>query len=111
MDSIRQEKIARLIQREIGSIFTKGEVTVAPKIMITVTKVRVSSDLSIAKIYLSLFPAADKKEVMENIIFHGGEIRYALGRRVGKQLRHTPELQFYLDDSFDYAAKIDQLLK
>lgn len=111
MDSIRQEKIARLIQKEVGVIFTNGEVSIAPKTMVSVTKARVSSDLSIAKLYISLFPATDKKAILEKINQQSGEIRYALGKKVGKQLRHTPDLHFYLDDSFDYAETIDQLLQ
>ena len=111
MDSIRQQKIARLLQKEIGDIFTKNEVKIAHGVMISVTRVRVTTDLSIAKVYLSLFPSNNKKELMEKIQAQTSEIRYLLGKVVGKQLRHTPDLHFYLDDSFDYAETIDQLLK
>jgi len=111
MDTIRQQKIARLLQKEIGEIFTKKEVSFSKAMMVSVTQVRVSPDLGIAKVYLSLFPATDKKEVIQQIQEKSKEVRYMLGKRVGKQLRHTPDLHFYLDDSFDYAEKIDQLLK
>ena len=79
--------------------------------MISVTQVRVSPDLGIAKSYLSLFPSDNREEVIEEIRSHAKEIRYILGKKVGQQLRHIPELHFYLDDSFDYAEQIDQLLK
>lgn len=111
MDSIRQQKIARLLQKEIGELFTKKEVKVGHGVMISVTRVRVTSDLSIAKVYLSLFPSDNKSALIEKIKSQTGEIRYLLGKIVGKQLRHTPDLHFYLDDSFDYAETIDQLLK
>ena len=111
MDSIRQQKIARLLQKEIGEIFTKKEVSFSKNMMVSVTQVRVTPDLGIAKVYLSLFPATDKKEVIEQIQAQSKEVRSMLGKRVGQQLRHTPDLQFYLDDSFDYAEKIDNLLK
>lgn len=111
MESIRQQKVARLLQKEIGEIFTKREVSIANNLMISVTQVRVSPDLGVAKNYLSLFPAKDKQETLEKIKSQAGEIRYVLGKKVGQQLRHIPELHFYLDDSFDYAERIDQLLK
>lgn len=111
METIRQQKISRLLQKEIGDIFTKKEVGLQQSLMISVTQVRVSPDLGVAKVYLSLFPAQEKKEVIKDIISKGSEIRFILGKKVGKQLRHIPELHFYLDDSFDYAEKIDQLLK
>lgn len=111
MESIRQQKVARLLQKEIGDIFTKKEVSLTANLMISVTQVRVSPDLGIAKTYLSLFPTNDKQEVIKAIKAQASEIRYILGKKVGQQLRHVPELHFYLDDSFDYAEKIDQLLK
>lgn len=111
MESIRQQKVARLLQKEVGEIFTKKEISLANNLMISVTQVRVTPDLGLAKVYLSLFPAEDKNEVIELIQKQASEVRYALGKRVGQQLRHTPELHFYLDDSFDYAERIDNLLK
>jgi len=111
MESIRQQKVSRLLQREIGEIFTKREVTLSVNLMVSVTQVRVSPDLGIAKSYLSLFPSDKREEVIAEIRKHSKEFRYILGKKVGKQLRHIPDLQFYLDDSFDYAEKIDLLLK
>lgn len=111
MESIRQQKVSRLLQREIGEIFTKKEVNLSVNLMISVTQVRVSPDLGIAKSYLSLFPSNNREELLNEIRKHAKEIRYILGKKVGQQLRHIPDLHFYLDDSFDYAEKIDQLLK
>jgi ribosome-binding factor A len=111
MESIRQQKVSRLIQREIGDIFTKKEVSLTVNLMISVTQVRVSPDLGVARNYLSLFPSNNREEVIDEIRKHTKEIRYILGKKVGQQLRHIPELYFYLDDSFDYAEKIDKLLK
>lgn len=111
MDSIRQHKISRLLQKEIGAIFTMQEVSISGGTMISVTQVRVTSDLGIARIYVSIFPAEDREEIVAKINEQAGEIRFVLGKKVGQQLRHIPNLHFYLDDSFDYAETIDQLLK
>ncbi len=111
MDSLRQSKVSRLLQKELGDIFIKEFRSGLPGIMISITQVRVSPDMGLAKIYVSLFPVKDKKEAIENLRKKTSEIRGYLGHRVGKQLRIIPGLMFYLDDSFDYAEKIDQLLK
>jgi len=79
--------------------------------MISITGVRCSPDLSIARIYISIFPSSDKSADLEKVKSQRSEIRYHLGKKAGKQLRHIPELVFFLDDSFDYAEKIDELLK
>lgn len=110
METLRQQKVGRLIQKEVSNIFNSGIVRIGNQLMISVTQVRMSPDLGIARIYLSLFPSDAKSDDLESIRSLGLEIRYHLGKKVGKQLRHTPELQFYLDDSFDYAEEIDQLL-
>ena len=78
MDSIRQQKVSRLLQREIGEIFTKREVTLSVNLMISVTQVRVSPDLGIAKSYLSLFPSDKREEVISEIRKHSKEFRYIL---------------------------------
>lgn len=110
METIRQQKVARLLQKEIGEIFTKGEVSTPSGVMISITQVRMSPDLGIAKVYMSLFPSENKAETLEKIRHQASEVRYVLGKKVGKQLRHIPSLSFFVDDSFDYAEKIDQLL-
>lgn len=111
METIRQQKVARLLQKEIGEIFTLRKVSIATNSMISVTQVRVSPDLGIARTYLSLFPSGDREKDLESIRKQAKEIRFVLGKEARQQLRHIPELHFYLDDSFDYAEKIDQLLK
>lgn len=111
MESIRQQKVARLLQKEIGDIFTKKEVNLSLNLMVSVTQVRVTPDLGLAKVYVSLFPATDKAEAIESIQAQNKEVRFVLGKKVRQQLRHVPDLHFYLDDSFDYAEKIDNLLR
>ena len=111
MDSTRQQKFSRLIQKEIAEIFqfdTKGKFG---NIMITVTQVRVSPDLGVAKIYVSLFPVKEKDEMLDLIKKNTSEIRGLLGKRIRHQSRVIPELVFYIDDSLDYAERINELLK
>lgn len=111
MSSPRQKKIERLLQRDLGDIFQKGTTSLFKGKMITVTTVRVSADLSSARVYLSLFPVEDKQEFIDYINGMEGQIRYELGKRVRHQLRKVPELSFFVDDSLDYIDNIDGLLK
>ena len=111
MSSTRQSKIERLIQRDLGDIFQKGTSSLFKGKMITVTKVRISPDLSVARVYLSLFPVDDKKEFIDYINEIAGQIRFDLGKRVRHQLRKIPKLTFFVDDSLDYIDNIDKLLK
>ncbi len=111
MSSTRQNKIERLLQKDLGDIFQKGTNTLFKGKMITVTTVRVSPDLSSARVYLSLFPVKDKKEFIEYINSVEGQIRFDLGKRIRHQLRKVPGLKFFVDDSLDYIENIDNLLK
>ncbi len=111
MSSTRQSKIERLLQKDLGDIFQKGTNTLFKSKMITVTTVRISPDLSSARIYLSLFPVDDKKEFIDYINSIEGQIRFDLGKRVRHQLRKVPSLSFFVDDSLDYIDNIDNLLK
>ena len=111
METIRQERINNLLQKDLGEIFQVELRHVSRGAMITVTKVRVTPDLSVAKVYLSLFAAADKEELLKNIRSHTKEIRGKLGNRIRNQLRVVPDLSFYIDDSLDYIENIDSLLK
>lgn len=110
MDSTRQNKIARLIQKELSEILlrlakeTRG-------IMVSVSVVRVSPDLGIAKAYLSVFPSEKANEVVNHLNENIKAIRFELGNRVRHQLRIIPEIRFYIDDSLDYIENIDKLLK
>ena len=111
MDSTRQQKISRQIQRDIAEILQKELADALRGSLVTVTTVRVSPDLSIARAYLSIFPS-DKAEVLiESINNSAREIRYELAKVVRYQLRKTPELSFFIDDSLDYIENIDNLLK
>ena len=111
MSSIRQQKVARLLQKEISTIFQLNYGNWFPNTMVTVTVVRVSPDFSFAKVYLSVFGKMEPKECVDLISAHAKMVRGELGRRIGKQLRITPEVAFYVDDSLDYAEEIDKLLK
>jgi ribosome-binding factor A len=110
MDNTRQQKVARLLQKELGEIFLLYAREMHG-IIISVTNVRISPDLSIARIHLSIFPGKQSAEVLEKINNDQKNIRFDLGKRVKHQLRIIPELFFYLDDSLDYIDHIDQLLK
>lgn len=110
MESKRQKKVARLVQKELAEIFRSETRNMFGGNMITVTVVRMSPDLMVAKVYLSIFPSEKQDEVIEKVNSSSGEIRYNLGKRIGKQVRGIPELSYYIDDSLDYAEKIDNLL-
>ena len=110
MESTRQAKIARLLQKELSEIF-RLQTAKTQGILVSVSAVRVSPDLSIARVYLSIFPSGKSQEVLENINRQNKTIRYELAQKVRFQLRKTPELSFYIDDSLDYIENIDNLLK
>lgn len=111
METKRQEKIARLIQKEMGLLFQSELSDLGAGGMITVTKAKVTSDLGLAKIYLSFLAVTDSAAVIENINKKEREIRYIFGKQVRHQLRSIPHLKFYEDDSMDYYENIDRLLK
>lgn len=110
MESTRLNKIGRLIQKELGDIFQK-QTQGMPGTLISVSVVRVSPDLSVARAYLSIFPSKKAPELLEAIRINSKAIRYDLGQRVRQQLRIIPDLSFFIDDSLDYIDKIDKLLK
>lgn len=109
--STRQLKVARELQRYLAEIIRSRGMAAFGGAMLTVSEVRISPDLSIAKVYVSIFPSSRQKEVMETLEQEKKSIRGELGRQVAKQLRIVPELDFYLDSSLDYAEHIEQLLK
>lgn len=109
MESTRQAKISRLIQKELSEIFRRQTASTHGTI-VSVSAVRVSPDLSVARVYLSVFPSDKAPEIITNINASTKTIRYELAAKVRYQLRKTPELQFYLDDSLDYIDNIDALL-
>jgi ribosome-binding factor A len=110
METTRQNKIARLLQKELGDIFLL-QTKAMPGTLISVSVVRISPDLSVARVYLSIFPSEKSGELVKNINDNMRSVRYELGKRVRYQLRIIPELKFFVDDSLDYMDKIDSLLK
>ena len=109
MESKRQQKVARQLQKDLSEIFQRDVPHLFNGAFITVTSVRVSPDLSVARVYLSFLATKNKQMLLESIQEKGKVIRQHLGDRVRHQLRIVPELSFYLDDTADYADKIDKL--
>lgn len=110
METTRQNKIARLIQKELSEIFLL-QTKQMHGVLVSVSVVRISPDLSYARAYLSVFPSERAEEIVKNINANMKSIRYELGKRVRFQLRIIPELKFFVDDSLDYVEHIDELLK
>lgn len=110
MQETRQNRISRLLQKELSLIF-QSQTRAMHGVMISVTRVKISPDLSICTAYLSVFPSEKGEEILKNIKANEKSIRYDLGTRVRNQLRIIPELRFFIDDSLDYIEHIDELLK
>ncbi len=111
MDSVRQQRINKLVQKELAEIFRSESRNLFGGAFITVTQVRVTPDLGLAKVYISIMATKDRDAIFKLVEDQKAPIRKRLGMAVGKQLRVVPDLNFYLDDSLDYAMKIDSLLK
>lgn len=109
METTRQSKIARLIQKDLSNIF-QAQTRQMRGVLVSVSVVRVSPDLSVAKVYLSIFPSSRAEEVIKNVNDNMKQIRYELGTLERHQLRIIPELKFFIDDSLDYIENIDRLL-
>lgn len=110
-ESKRQKQFSSLIQKDLSEIFQRnGSSIVGSKAFITVTNVNMSPDLSVAKVYLSFMLSENKQTLLDNINMRKNEIRRLLGNRIGKVVRIIPDLIFFLDDSADYAARIDAIL-
>jgi ribosome-binding factor A len=110
MDTTRQNKIAKLIQKELAEIFLGDGIPVYD-CMITVTQTKVTPDLSLARSYLSIFNAEDSAIVMQTIKKNTKDIRFRLAQKIKHQLRVIPQLDFFIDDSLDYIENIENLLK
>ena len=110
METTRQNKIARLIQKELSDIFQK-QTSAMRGVLVSVSAVRISPDMSVCRAYLSVFPSDRNEESVKNINDNVKSIRFELGGRVRHQLRIIPELKFFVDDSLDYIENIDKLLK
>ena len=110
IQTTRQQKISRQIQRDIAEILQKEGAAIVRGTMVTVTTVRVSPDFAYAKVYFSIFPFERNEEVMQALEQNNWFIRRELGKRIRNQLKIVPELQFFLDDSLEYIENIDQAL-
>lgn len=109
MQETRQNRIARLLQKELSLIF-QSQTRLTHGLLVSVTRCRISPDLSICTAYLSVFPSEKAEDTLKNITASEKTIRYELGTRVRNQLRIIPELRFFVDDSLDYIDHIDELL-
>lgn len=109
--STRQNKISRLILREMADIVLRINKLQFPGKLITVSEVRVTKDMSIARVYFSIFPSEFSKDIIASLKLNMKTIRGELGHKLGKSLRIIPELEFYIDDTIDYLEHIDKLLQ
>ena len=110
MDSKRQQKFSRLIQKDMGEIFQKHATELLEGAWVTVTEVKMSPDLGVASIYISFMLAKDKEELLKKINKNKSELRKHLGNRIRNQVRKVPELIFYVDNSLEHSANIEKLL-
>lgn len=108
--STRQQKVAKLIQKEMSDIFLRDKRSVLGNAFISIIEVKMSPDLSLAKIYLSMMLASDKTKVLETLNDHKKEFRKLLGDKVGKQLRIVPEIAFFIDEVEERAQRLDDLI-
>lgn len=112
METQRQKKIAGILQKDLADILQRAAIHGGLKgVIISVTKVAVTADLSIAKVYVSIFPNPKAKKLLDGIKSNQSQIKHELAQRTKNQMRRTPELSFYLDDSLEYIDNIDKSLK
>ena len=109
MQETRQNRIARMLQKELAEIF-QSQTRMMRGVMVSVTRTKISPDLSICTAYLSIFPSEKAEELLANIQRNEKSVRYELGRRIRNQVRIIPALRFFIDDSLDYLERIDSLL-
>jgi ribosome-binding factor A len=109
--STRQHKYSKLIQKELSEIFLRDKRGILDNTFITIADVRMSPDLGVARVYISMLLAKEKDKTLDNINQHKGEIRKALGNRIGKQVRIVPELIFFKDEVEENASRMDELIK
>jgi len=109
MESKRQQKFAGVIQKDLAEIFQREAANLLPNVMVTITKVRVTSDLAIARVYLSFFNSTNNALALNTIKAHAGEIRYKLGSRIKDQARIVPQLEFFVDDTSEYVERMDKI--
>ncbi|MBI1222845.1 MAG: 30S ribosome-binding factor RbfA [Bacteroidetes bacterium] len=111
MDSKRQEKFARLIQKDLGEIFQMVSHRYFNGAFITIREVKVTPDLGLARVYLSFFQVDDKEDMLEKVDMHAKEIRHELAQRIRHQVRKIPALEFFVDDTLDYAQHMEDVFK
>ena len=111
MESTRLKKVSRLLEKDLGEIFQQIAKRDFPGVLLSVTKVRITPDLGVAKVFISVFPTVNSKEIIHHIQTQTPVVRNELATRVRLQLRVIPNLQFFLDDSMEYEENIDRLLR
>lgn len=111
MESTRQKKVSRLIQKELADIFIRKGSELSHGSLVSITKVRISPDLSSARVYISIYPAKNQDDVLKTVQGHNAKIRFDLGQKIRSQLRIVPDITYLIDDSLDYIDNIDKLLK
>ena len=109
MESKRQQKFAGVIQQDLATIFQREGINLLPNTMITITKVRVTPDLAIARVFLSFFNNPNPQLALNTIKLHASEIRYKLGARIKDQVRVIPQLEFFVDDTSEYVERMDKI--
>jgi ribosome-binding factor A len=111
MDSTRQQKIGRMMQKEISELFQLEGKNYYGNAFVTVTGVRVTPDLGVAYVRLSLFKEKDAQKIIDSMNLHMHDIRRKLGNRIRNQVRHIPELKFFNDDSLDYVDQMEKIFR
>jgi len=109
MESKRQQKFAGVIQEDLAAIFQRDLMSLLPNTLVTITKVRVTPDLALARVFLSFFNSNNKQLALNTIKQHASEIRYKLGARIKDQVRIIPQLEFFIDDTGDYVERMDKI--
>jgi ribosome-binding factor A len=109
MESKRQQKFAGVIQQDLAAIFQREGMAYLPNTLVTITKVRVTPDLAIARVFLSFFNNVNVQQSLQTVKSHASEIRYKLGARIKDQVRVIPQLEFFVDDTNEYVERMDKI--
>ncbi|WP_448702125.1 30S ribosome-binding factor RbfA [Mucilaginibacter sp. AW1-3] len=109
MESKRQQKFAGVIQEDLAVIFQREGMSFLPNTLVTITKVRVTPDLALARVFLSFFNNVNTQSALQTIKLHASEIRYKLGARIKDQVRIIPQLEFFVDDTSEYVERMDKI--
>jgi ribosome-binding factor A len=109
MESKRQQKFAGVLQQDLATIFQREGMNYLPNTLVTITKVRVTPDLAIARVFLSFFNNVNAQQSLQIVKSHANEIRYKLGARIKDQVRVIPQLEFFVDDTNEYVERMDKI--